>query len=75
MSRMYKREEVSEWVREWREYYGSNVTGFRKRAARTYGEQLANYLSCTNGGKVPHWCDPAEYRDCLDYLWVAAKYE
>ena len=65
---------IGAWGAEYRERSGvSQIKKFAAHVDRVAAEQRANFESATSGGRVPHWCKPAEYRVCVELLEATAR--
>lgn len=71
MADMFREREVVSYIADWKAHYGDTELGrkrYQKHMKRVAEEQRANYESCIYGGRRPHWCDPDEYRRCVERL-------
>lgn len=68
LSRMHA---TAKYIRDWKEHCGRTDWGlphYYRHMKAIAEEQRANYESCTSGGRTPGWCDPDEYRQCVELL-------
>lgn len=73
MSDMWNIKDLHSWVRDWAVHYNQSPEKFYARVAKVAREQRINLESCTSGGKAPGWCDPDEYRRCVEHLEDIAR--
>jgi hypothetical protein len=70
---MCKLDDLKEWVRDWAVHYSRTPEKFYARVAMVAREQRINMENATSGGRHPTWCDPKEYRRCVERLEDIAR--
>ena len=73
MSDMWNIKDLHSWVRDWAVHYNRAPEKFFAYIAKVAREQRINMESATSGGKHPTWCDPGEYRKCVEHLEDIAR--
>lgn len=78
MADLFDLKDTQSWIAAWRDEYRFGhglpaISKFADRVERVAVEQRANFESATSNGRAPHWCKPAEYRQCVELLEKTAR--